>query len=101
MDKVTKTDSQMSFLPITAARAEEMKKFIIDNNWARNPRGEKIDLFIGNLPFNFDENDLIDLFAEYGVVGVALVRDADKQSKGFAFIEVSFIYVNHNCLFTR
>lgn len=104
MDKVTKIDNQISFLPISTERAEEMKKFIVDNNWARNPRGEKIDLFIGNLPFNFDENDLTDLFAEYGVVGVALVRDADKQSKGFAFIEVIIVVivsVNYISLFSH
>ena len=32
--------------------------------------------------------DAGDLFAEYGVVGVSLVRDSEKQSKGFAFVEV-------------
>ena len=59
VEKVTKIeDNQVSFHPISSQRAEEMKKFILDNNWARNPKGDKIDLFIGNLPFNFDENDI-------------------------------------------
>jgi hypothetical protein len=58
LDKVSKIDETVSFYPISNQRAEEMKKFILDNNWARNPKGDKIDLFIGNLPFNFDENDI-------------------------------------------
>jgi hypothetical protein len=58
LDKVGKLDKSISCQPITKQKAEEMKKFIIDNNWARSPRGEKIDLFIGNLPYNFDENDI-------------------------------------------
>ena len=32
---------------------------------------------------------LADLFAEYGVVSATIVRDTDKQSKGFAFIELA------------
>ena len=58
LDKVAKIDKQVTFNAISDQRAEEMKKFILDNNWSRNPRGDKIDLFIGNLPFNFDETDI-------------------------------------------
>jgi RNA recognition motif-containing protein len=35
---------------------------------------------------------IADLFAEYGVVSVSVVRDADKQPKGFAFVEVTLFY---------
>ena len=57
-EKINKLDSLLSYQEINAEKAQEMRKFISDNNWARNPRGEKIDLFIGNLPFNYDEKDI-------------------------------------------
>jgi hypothetical protein len=31
----------------------------------------------------------IDLFGDYGLTGLSLVKDVDGQSKGFAFLEVS------------
>lgn len=50
---------------------------------------DKIGIFIGNLPYTFDEKDIYDILAEYGVVSVSLVRDPEGQSKGFAFAEVA------------
>ena len=44
---------------------------------------------MGNLPYAYDEKDIYDLVAEYGVTQVSLVRDQEGQSKGFAFAEVS------------
>jgi RNA recognition motif-containing protein len=48
-------------------------------------------LFIGNLSFNVDSNQLTDMFAEVGTVDSANVI-MDKftgRSKGFAFVEMS------------
>ena len=50
---------------------------------------DKIAIFVGNLPYTFVESDIYDLFAEYGVTSVSLVKDPEGQSKGFAFVEVS------------
>jgi len=58
LDKAGKIDNTISYDVITKERAAEMKKFITDNNWGRAPRGEKIDLFVGNIPFTYDENDI-------------------------------------------
>lgn len=58
LDKAGKIDNMVSYDAITKERAVEMKKFITDNNWGRVPRGEKIDLFIGNIPFTYDEIDI-------------------------------------------
>ena len=34
------------------------------------------------------QKEITDLFGDYGLTGLSLVRDADGQSKGFAFLEV-------------
>jgi cold-inducible RNA-binding protein len=48
-------------------------------------------LYVGNLPFQTDEQALQDLFASAGTVdSVNVVRDqATGQARGFAFIEMS------------
>ncbi len=51
--------------------------------------GKKI--YVGNLSFNVDNNQLTDLFAEFGTVdSVNVITDRDTgRSKGFAFVEMS------------
>lgn len=48
-------------------------------------------LFIGSLPYNISEQELVELFGQYGdVVSTKLVTDHfTGQSKGFAFIEMA------------
>lgn len=48
-------------------------------------------LYIGNLSFNVDSNQLTDLFAQVGTVDSAnVIMDRDTgRSKGFAFVEMS------------
>ena len=48
-------------------------------------------LFIGNLPYQISESELLSLFTEYGeVVDANLILDQfTGQSKGFAFVEMS------------
>lgn len=47
-------------------------------------------LFIGNLPYDISEPELLDLFNEFGeVVNTNLVKDRyTGKSKGFAFVEM-------------
>ncbi|MNK06297.1 RNA recognition motif [compost metagenome] len=51
--------------------------------------GKKI--YVGNLSFNVDSNQLSDVFAEFGTVDSAnVIMDRDTgRSKGFAFVEMS------------
>lgn len=48
-------------------------------------------LFVGNLPFSFNEQSLKDLFSEVGTVSSAkVITDRDTgRSKGFGFVEMS------------
>jgi RNA recognition motif-containing protein len=47
-------------------------------------------LYVGNLPFSSTEEDLIQLFGQYGNVEHArIIRERDSnRSKGFAFVEM-------------
>jgi RNA recognition motif-containing protein len=48
-------------------------------------------LYVGNIPFETNENDLQELFAEVGQVeSVNVVRDRETgRARGFAFVEMS------------
>ncbi|KYG65566.1 RNA-binding protein [Bdellovibrio bacteriovorus] len=48
-------------------------------------------LYVGNLSFNVDSNQLTDAFSEFGTVDSAnVITDRDTgRSKGFAFVEMS------------
>jgi cold-inducible RNA-binding protein len=47
-------------------------------------------LYVGNLPFNTTEDDLRNLFAQYGeVTSVKVISDRDTgRPRGFAFVEM-------------
>jgi len=47
-------------------------------------------LYVGNLPFTTNENELRDLFAKHGtVVSVNVITDRDTgRPRGFAFVEM-------------
>ena len=47
-------------------------------------------LYVGNLSFNVDENELTDLFAQAGTVqSASIVTDRDTgRSRGFGFVEM-------------
>lgn len=47
-------------------------------------------IYVGNIPFNANEQDLRNLFAAHGdVVSVSIVKDRETgRSRGFAFVEM-------------
>ena len=50
-----------------------------------------MNIYIGNLPYGVDEDELMALFAEHGQVSRStVVKDRETgQSKGFGFIEMA------------
>jgi RNA recognition motif-containing protein len=50
-----------------------------------------MNLYLGNLPFRVSEDEIRDLFSEFGeVTSVKLVSDRDTgRPKGFGFVEMS------------
>lgn len=48
-------------------------------------------VFVGNLPFQTTDNDLTDLFGQYGAVeSVSIITDRDTgRSKGFGFVAMA------------
>jgi RNA recognition motif-containing protein len=48
-------------------------------------------LFVGNLPYTMNDDQLRELFAEYGEVASAsvIIDRATGRSKGFGFVELS------------
>jgi len=54
-----------------------------------SPRGQKrVKLYVGNLSFNTEEDEVLSLFSEYGdVIDCYVPRDRDSgRSRGFAFV---------------
>lgn len=48
-----------------------------------------VKLYVGNLPYSTNDNDLREMFAEFGeIVSVAVISDRETgRSKGFGFVE--------------
>lgn len=59
-------------------------------------------LFIGNLPYDISEAEVLELFNQYGeVVNLNLVKDQfSGRSKGFAFIEMATRTEGHRAMET-
>ena len=55
------------------------------------PPGRSVSIFVGNLPFRAEQEDVIELFAPYGEVvncSLPLERDTGRK-RGFAFVEMA------------
>ncbi|KAJ3123374.1 hypothetical protein HK100_011635 [Physocladia obscura] len=48
----------------------------------------KTTLFVANLPFKVDDDALLTIFADFGVVSAKVIRAPGGRSKGFGFIEL-------------
>lgn len=66
----------------------EIIPVVLGNSKARKQMNNK--LFVGNLPFSLSEEDLSELFAQYGeVVSCSMPTDRDTgRKRGFAFVEM-------------
>ncbi|ORC87519.1 RNA-binding protein [Trypanosoma theileri] len=58
-------------------------------------------LFVGQLPFESDENRLYELFSAYGTVEqIHILRDLNNRSKGAAFVTYSSVEEADTAIFT-
>ncbi|MEZ5592143.1 MAG: RNA-binding protein [Gammaproteobacteria bacterium] len=50
-----------------------------------------MNIYVGNLPYKISEDELLQLFAQYGTVDkVSIIKDKfSGQSKGFGFVEMA------------
>ena len=74
--------------PLSEEKIEEVKRIVTERKYTRGPMTDRIGIFVGNLPYDYEEEQIGDLFGEYGVRQISLIRDQDGLSKGFAFVEV-------------
>lgn len=59
-------------------------------------------IYVGNLPYSVDQEQLTEVFAEFGSVkSVNVIRDANTgRSKGFAFVEMENQEATENAIKT-
>lgn len=88
--RVLTTDNSNYLTGMTETKVSEIRRAVEMRNWPRFPKVDKIGVFVGNLPYNYDEQEIGDIFAEYGITNISLVRDPTGLSKGFAFVEVAY-----------
>src|SRR4051812_50122798 len=46
-------------------------------------------LYVGNLPYNVSEQDLLNAFSQWGATSAAVPVNETGRSKGFGFVEVA------------
>jgi predicted Zn finger-like uncharacterized protein len=81
-------ESKQALVPLSEDKVKAAQELIAQNKSPRAALSNKVSVFVGNLPLSYNENDILDLFAEYGVVQVSMGRVTPGVQKGFAFIEV-------------
>lgn len=57
-ERILRTDDLNSLRNMTEAKVEDIKRSISNNNWPRGPKVDRVDVFVGNLPYAFEEKDL-------------------------------------------
>lgn len=89
LERVAVTDEYQTVFNMTSAKVGAIRQSIESRGWPKFPLTDRFGVFIGNLPYTYTEKDIGDLFGEYGITGISLVKDAEGASKGFAFLEVA------------
>ena len=63
--RVLTTDNANFLTGMTDNKVTEIRRAVEMRQWPRSPRVDRIGVFVGNLPYNYDETEIGDLFAEY------------------------------------
>lgn len=88
-ERLMQSDGQSILMNMTDTKVMDIRKSIAERNWPKYPRVDKIGIFVGNLPYDYTEKEIGDIFGEYGITAISLVRDPAGLSKGFAFLELA------------
>lgn len=72
----------------TSLNSRELQKDIKENTSWHDAYKNSPHIYIGGIPFELNEGDILTVFAQYGkIIKINLVRDKDTQkSRGFAFL---------------
>jgi len=87
IERLMKTDNVHFVQKMDEAKVNQIKTILAEKNFPKYPKIDKVGVFVGNLPYTYTEKEIGDLFGEYGITNIALVRAPDGLSKGFAFVE--------------
>lgn len=87
LERIMTIDESVMLNMIPDEKIPEIRRNIQTRNF--RSRGDRIGIFVGNLPYAYTEEEIGGLFAEYGILQISLVRDTEGESKGFAFLEVA------------
>lgn len=94
-DRLQRSDELDYFTFLSEDHVSTVKNTLKENKKIKNTRN-KFEVFVGNIPTSWQEKDLLDIFADYGILSVTLSRDSFGECKGFGFVEVIAI-VNKEC----
>lgn len=80
-------DTTTDLMDLSPEKIQIVRRILFEKNVPRYSRMDRVEVFVGNIPYHYSEKEICDLFAEYGITNISLVRDENQKSKGFAFIE--------------
>ena len=84
-DRLMTLSNGFEMVPMPERDAERVKTNLAEGKHP-NFMGD-MKLYVGNIAFGCDEEDIFSLFSEIGTVGdVALVRDENGRNRGFGFV---------------
>jgi predicted Zn finger-like uncharacterized protein len=77
---------------LSQARVAEIKEALAlgkDPSEEKPRRKGAVTIFVGNLPFHYEDKEVEETFAPFGeVASITLVRQPDGTSKGYAFVDM-------------
>jgi predicted Zn finger-like uncharacterized protein len=88
-DKLDRTDDTSFLTNLSENKIQEVRKILSQSNIPKLSRFDKYELFVGNIPYQYIDDDLIQLFADYGVTVGTVAKGENSENKGFGFIQVN------------
>jgi nucleolar protein 6 len=88
--RTNKKEKNAGSADVDAQPAKRQKGGVMEADDSGGSKIKRLTLFVGNMPFNVSEADVLQHFADCSVVSCRLLRNKDTGvSKGIAFVDVS------------